>query len=164
MTLQVWRFICVLLAALGLTMGGAHVLELTPRMHYDAQLYTAVTSTLYRYYGIVGGVIQVSALASAAVLAWLVKDRPSFRLTLAGALCLAAALGVWAWLVQPVNAEWGRALLGNAASAPEAYLRLRDRWEFGHAAAFTAWLLGFLCLLLSVLSEIRRQRPDGPVA
>ncbi len=161
MVLQVWRFLTLLLAALGLTMGAAHLLELPPRMHYDAQLYTAVTSTLYRLYGIVGGAVQVGALLAAAVLCWLVKGRRSFRLTLAGAFSLAGSLGLWAALVQPVNAAWRQALLADPASAPEAYLSLRPRWEYGHVAAFAAWLVGLSFLLASVLAEIPRRAPDG---
>lgn len=150
---KVWQFSCVLLTALGLTMGGAHLLELPPRMQYDAQLYTAVTSTLFRYYAIVGAPIQLGALITSAVLCWLVRGRRSFGPTLAGAVCLAASLGLWAWLVQPVNSEWARVLSSDPATAPAVYLRLRDHWEYGHAAAFVAWLLGFIFLLGSLLAD-----------
>ena len=34
------RFTTLLLAALGLTMGAAHVLELAPKLRYDGALYT----------------------------------------------------------------------------------------------------------------------------
>jgi hypothetical protein len=36
--LRVWRFNTLLLAALGLVMGGTHVLELLPKMQYDAEM------------------------------------------------------------------------------------------------------------------------------
>jgi hypothetical protein len=164
MFLQAWRFLTLLLAALGLTMGAAHVLELPPKMGYDAQLYTAVTSTLYRLFGLVGSIFQVGSILTAVVLAWLVRGRRSFRLTLAGALALVASLGLWAALVQPVNAEWGHVFHADPGAAPAAYLRLRDRWEYGHVAAFAAWLTGFGCLVLSVLAEIPRGRADGSAA
>ena len=66
--IRAWRFLTLLLAALGLGLGLAHVLELSPKMAYDAELYMAVTSTLYRLYGLVGGPIQVGALLAAIVL------------------------------------------------------------------------------------------------
>ncbi|MBN2885087.1 MAG: hypothetical protein JXM75_00065, partial [Chromatiaceae bacterium] len=110
MTLRAHRFITLLLAALGLTMGAAHVLELAPKMQYDARLYLEVTSSLYRFYGMVGGPVQVSALIAAALLAYRLRGRPAFRLTLWGALSLTLSLGLWFALVQPVNAEWGRVL------------------------------------------------------
>jgi hypothetical protein len=48
MVLRAWRFITLLLAALALTMESAHVLELPQKMQYDAQMYSAVNTTLYR--------------------------------------------------------------------------------------------------------------------
>jgi disulfide bond formation protein DsbB len=106
MKIRFLRFVTLLLAALGLIMGGAHVLELVPKLHYDARLYEQVTSTMYRYFGIAGGIIQVLAILFAAILAVAVRARPGFRWTLAGAVCLAVSLGLWFALVQPVNRQW----------------------------------------------------------
>src|SRR5262249_19698348 len=110
MSLRTWRFITLMLAALGMTMGAAHVLELPPKMQYDAPMYTAVTSTLYRLYGVVGGGIQVAAILAAAGLSWRVRGHPAGRLTLWGTLCLGLSLGLWFALVQPVNAAWLQAM------------------------------------------------------
>ena len=156
--LRTWRFVTLLLAALGLTLGAAHVLELPPKMAYDAELYAAVTSTLYRLFGSVGAGIQVGAILAAAVLSFMVRGRPSFRLTLWGTLGLVLSLGLWAVLVAPVNAEWLQVMESAPASVPAAYERLRPRWEYGHAAAFAAWLVGFSLLLLSVLRETPEDR------
>ena len=60
MPLSAWRLITLLLAALALTMESAHLLELPQKMQYDAQMYAAVNTTLYRYFAIVGGAYQVS--------------------------------------------------------------------------------------------------------
>ena len=154
--LQTLRFVTLLLAALGLAPGAAHAMEMPVKMGYDAALYAAVTSTLYRYFGSVGAVVQVAAVAAAAGLALRVRRRPSFRLTIVGALGLALSLALWAALVAPVNAEWGRVIHSDPASVPAAYVRLRPRWEYGHLAAFAAWLVGFVFLLLSMLREIPR--------
>jgi hypothetical protein len=48
----------LVLAALSLTMESAHVLELPQKMQYDAQMYSAVNTTMYRYFAIVGGAYQ----------------------------------------------------------------------------------------------------------
>lgn len=154
MLLRIWWFATLLLAALGLTMGAAHLLELPVRMRYDPDLYTRVTSTSYRYFGLVGGPIQVIALLCTAVLAWLMRGRAGFRWTLAAALCLALSLILWFLRVQPVNTAWAEALRSGPADAVEAYARLRGRWEYGHVAAFAAWLLGFVLLLYSTVREI----------
>jgi hypothetical protein len=162
MLLHTWRFVTLLLVALGLIFGGTHVLELPPKMQYDAELYAAVTSTLYRLFGPVGALLQISSILAAAVLAFLVRGRSSFRLTLIGTLGLVLSLGLWFAFVAPVNAEWGRVLASAPESVPATYDRLRPRWEYGHAVAFAAWLTGFVLLLLSVLKEIPGDRTRGP--
>jgi hypothetical protein len=138
--------------ALGLAMGAAHALELIPKMGYDADLYLAVTSTLYRLFGSVGAVIQVGAAVAVAALLWpLRRDKPAFHFTLAALVALLISLALWTALVMPVNTQWGGVLRSDPASAPAAYARLRPRWEYGRVAAFAAWLIGFACLALSVL-------------
>lgn len=154
--LAFWRFLTLLLSALGLTLGAAHALELPPKMGYDAQLYAAVTSSLYQLFGSVGAVVQVGSVLAAAILTILVRRRPAFRLTLLGTLCLALSLVLWAILVAPVNAEWLQVMQTAPHAVPEAYVRLRPRWEYGHLAAFVAWLAGYTLLLLSVLATPRR--------
>lgn len=153
MLLKTWRFLTLLLAALGLAPGTAHVLELPPKMTYDPELYAAVTSTLYRLYGSVGALFQIGAVFAAAVLVILVRRRPSFRLTLIGALGLVVSLVLWGSLVAPVNAAWLEVMQTAPGSVPEAFARLRERWEYGHVAAFAAWLVGFSLLVLSVVVE-----------
>jgi hypothetical protein len=166
MLLRIVRFAALLLTALGLSMGLSHTLELPPKMHYDAELYTAVTSTLYRFYGWIGAILQLGSLIAVALLCRLVYGRRSFPLTLAALLALALSLGLWAAIVQPVNTQWAQVLHASPSTAPAAYLRLRPRWEYGHVAAFIAWLSGFVCLALSMQLEILPQnKPDaGTVA
>lgn len=57
----------LLLAALALTMTSAHVLELPQKMEYGPDLYSAVNTTMYRYFAIVGGAYTMGAIAAAAV-------------------------------------------------------------------------------------------------
>jgi len=160
MSLRVWRFITLLLTALALTMESAHVLELPQKMQYDAQMYTAVNTTLYRYFAIIGGVYQVGSIVAAAVLAFLVRrHRPAFAWTVAGAACLLLAFGIWLVLVSPVNSEVAEALRSAPASVPSLWMRLRDRWEYGHAAGFVVQLVGLAALVISVLVETPRNTP-----
>jgi hypothetical protein len=159
--LQTARFVALLLASLGLVMGGAHVLELPARMKYDDDMYQAVTTSLYAWFGVVGGALQVSALIAAIWLAVLVRRRSSFLLTLSGVLCLAVSLGLWAALVQPVNVEWSLIPANNPSQALEAYRQCRDRWEYGHVAAFVTWLAGLISLQMSILRELRPA--SGPI-
>jgi hypothetical protein len=90
----------------------------------------------------------------ALVLAVLVRKRhPSFGWTLAGASLLAVALVVWATVVQPVNVQVANAIRNEPASVPTLWMQLRFRWEGGHAAGFVLQVVGFACLLGSVLVE-----------
>ena len=162
MLLRTLRFITLMLAALGMAMGVAHVLELAPKMRYDAQTYTKVNSTLYLFYGIIGGFIQVFSILAAAILSFVVRGRPEFRLTLFGTLCLVLSLGLWFVLVQPVNTEWAQDLrTAPEAAVLESYMRLRARWEYGHVAAFIAWVGGLSLLVLSVLVDTPAHRPSN---
>jgi hypothetical protein len=52
MFLKVWRFLTLVLAALAPTMTSAHVLELSAKMRYYTELYTAVNGTMYRNFTI----------------------------------------------------------------------------------------------------------------
>ena len=157
--LRTSKFVCLFLTALGLVFGGAHVLELPAKMEYDPELYATVTSTLYRLFGLVGGPLQIAAILAAALLTVLVRHTPTFRPTLAGTLGLVLSLVLWSVLVAPVNAEWGEVLRSAPEAVPAAYARLRPRWEYGHVAAFGAWLVGFGLLLLAVV----RETPAGRV-
>ncbi len=145
--------VTLLLTALGLVMGGAHLLELPVRMNYEPLFYMQVTSTLYRYFGLVGGPLQIVAFFLSVVLTWRVRNRSAYRSTLAGTLCLALSLLLWFMLVQPVNAAWFEALRSTPGDAVQAYAQLRSRWEYGHVAAFIAWLGGFALLLNGLVRE-----------
>jgi len=159
MSVRGWRFATLLFAALSLTMESAHVLELPQKLQYDAVMYAAVNTSLYRGFAIVGGIYQVGSIILAFVLTVLVRRRrPSFGWTLAGALLLAAAFAVWLTIVQPVNARVVDAIRSDPASVPALWMQLRLRWEGGHAAGFVIQLVGFACLLGSVLVETP---PDG---
>jgi hypothetical protein len=159
MSVRAWRFATLLFAALSLTMESAHVLELPQKIRYDAAMYAAVNTTLYRGFAVVGGVYQVGSIILAIVLTALVRRRgETFRWTLAGTIALVAAFGVWLAVVQPVNIQVADAIVDAPASVPALWMRLLVRWEGGHAAGFVLQLVGFACLLGGVLVETP---PDG---
>jgi len=153
MVIRGWRFVTLILAALALTMESAHVLELPQKMQYGAQMYSAVNTSLYRYFAIVDGVYQVGSIIAAEVLAFMVRKRMTFTLTLIGFFCLLLAFGVWLAVVAPVNSDVADALRSAPESVPMLWLRLRNRWEYGRAAGFVLQLVGFCALVLSVLME-----------
>jgi hypothetical protein len=158
-----WAFVTLVVAALAIGAPLAHVLEMPVRRTYDPALYVTVTHTLYRYFGIVGGMIEVSAVVAAIIWAYRsVRTRtwPSSARgwAVAGAACLGLAHALFWLLVDPVNQQF-------AAWTPEAvpadWTRLRDQWEFTHAARAGLFLLGFSALLASVFAVRARDGGRG---
>lgn len=149
-----WRFLTHYLAGLGLTMGAAHALEMPQKLAYSPELYTAVNSTLYRYFAVVGGFVMVAGILAAAVLAYRVRGEASFGWTLAGAVCLAVSFGLWLALVAPVNGAVAEVTRAAPEAVPALWFRLRGRWEYGHLASFVAWLAGFKLLLWATVRQI----------
>lgn len=151
----------LVLAALALTMTSAHVLELPQKMQWDASLYAAVNTTLYRYFAIVGGAYIVVAIVATCALAWLVRKRhPAFEWTVIAAVLFVLAFASWLVIVQPVNASIDRTLEASPDGVPAAWAHLRDRWEYGHVVGFVLQLLGLVALVVSTVVETAKEAPD----
>lgn len=153
MPLRVHLAVALTLAALGLAPGAAHLMELPVKLAYSAELYAQVTSTLYRWYGIAGGLVQVSAVLVAGVLAIRARQSAAGGLVAASAAALFISILVWAALVAPVNSAWATVPRDNAAAFAAAYEQLRTRWEYGHVAAFIVWFTGWLGLVAAATRE-----------
>ena len=152
--LSFWRFLTLVLAALGLTMTSAHVLEMPQKMAYSAELYAAVNTTLYRYFAIVGGVYQIGGIVSAVILTVLLRRRRiSFRWAMTGAGFLLLSFVSWLLLVEPVNQQIATALATSPDTVASLWQELRNRWEYRHAIGFLLHLLGFCALVVSVTRE-----------
>jgi hypothetical protein len=128
----VWLFFTFLLAALALAMAFCHLLEMSPKMKYDAALYTAVQQTLYRNFGLpLGASIETGAVVFAVVLAILARghDGSAFYLTAVTALCFLAAYAIWFARVAPANAEINK---WTTTSVPARWMQWRNQWERAH--------------------------------
>jgi hypothetical protein len=148
----------------GLTMGltFAHVLELPQRLRYDAELWFALTrpNALYRYFGVVGGPIEVAAVLGTIMLAVVLRhQRSSNHLAAAAAVFHSAALAAWVTIVAPANAamgEWG------SRGIPPDWQTWQIRWESGHALSFGLLSVGFCVLVVAMLREQRPHAGKGP--
>ncbi len=79
MFLKAWQFITLVLTTLLIGMSFSHVLEMPGKFHVEASLWLAFQHTLYRGFAIVGGPIEIGAIVSMGVLAFIVRaDRASF--------------------------------------------------------------------------------------
>ncbi len=147
MTTRAHLAIALTLTALGLAPGAAHLMEMPVKLGYAPDFYAQVTSTLYAWYGIAGGTVQVAAAVAVLGLALRLRHAPAFGLALASAAALFVSLALWGAIVAPVNSTWADIPATNRDAFAAAYVRLRSTWEFGHLAAFLAWLAGWFGLV-----------------
>ncbi|MDO8907977.1 MAG: hypothetical protein Q7W55_05680 [Pseudohongiella sp.] len=150
---RVLQIIALTLAALGLAPGAAHLMELPVKLAYPPHMYAEVTSTLYAWFGAAGGTIQVAAALVVAVIAFRARRLPEGRLLAASAAALLISLLLWALLVAPVNSAWANSTGLSPDEFVEAYANLRSRWEYGHMAAFIAWLTGWFGLVAALTRD-----------
>lgn len=150
----VWRFMTVILASLSMAMAFAHLLEMPPRLEWDARMWIATTveGNVFRLFGTIGAAIETLAWIAALVLAYLVRHhrKLSFYSTLAGATLLLAAFVVWWMFVFPVNSEMAGWTIG---TFPENWSEWRTQWEYAHAARAALLIAGFGALVLSVVAD-----------
>jgi hypothetical protein len=153
MPLFIWRLLTLILVALSMALSFCHLMEMPVRLSWEPALWMATTNFggLYYLFGRAGAAIDVSAIVAAAVLVFLTRyRRPSFQLTIAGALLMAAGLAAWFGFVAPMNAimaGW------TAGTVPADFAAVRDQWEYSHATIAAIKIAGLAALLLSVLVE-----------
>jgi hypothetical protein len=140
--------VAVVLAALTTGLAFAHTLELPQKLGYDAATWTQLQHSLYRYFAVIGGPLEVATVIAAVVFAVRARGRYGGRLATVGAGCLVLALGLWFAVVNTANAEVGRWAVD---AVPSDWRRWRAQWEFGHAARFVVTFAGFLALLLATV-------------
>ncbi|MCC6198589.1 MAG: hypothetical protein IT518_29420 [Burkholderiales bacterium] len=153
MASRVHMAVSLTLTALGLAPGAAHLMEMPVKLGYAPAFYAEVTSTLYAWYGIAGGMVQVAAALTVVALAFRLRRSRAAGLAAASAAALVISLALWAAVVAPVNSAWADVSRADLAEFAAAYGHLRSRWEFGHLAAFIAWLTGWLGLVAVATGE-----------
>ena len=155
-----WRFITLMLASFSLSLSMTHLLELPQRMQFDQQLWVRVTvvENVYKLFGTVGAVFEITAIITAIVLAFLVRKQGStFYWTLGGAIVLVLAFVSWIMFVVPMNAEFAKWLMN---PVPADWTRYRDQWEYAHAVNAFIKIIGLSLIVISVIVETPKKRPN----
>ena len=153
-----WRFITLMLASFSLSLSMTHLLELPQRMQFDQQLWVRVTvfENVYKLFGSVGAVFEITAILTAIVLTFLVRKHGStFYWTLGGAILLVLGFVSWITFVAPMNAEFAQWLTN---PLPADWTRYRDQWEYAHAVNALIKIIGLSLLVISVLVETPKKR------
>jgi uncharacterized membrane protein YfbV (UPF0208 family) len=165
MLLQIMQVACLFLVACTMTFSLAHAAELPGKMRLDKAQYLAV-QPIYHPGFTIGGIGEPLAILA---LAWLVlliaRDGDAFALSCAS-LALVVGMQAIYWLaIHPVNKFWladrplpkasagffgfGRALRDSGSG--EDWKRLRNRWEYAHAARAVLAVLAFVLLCIDVV-------------
>jgi hypothetical protein len=156
MWLRVIRVLVVMLAALSLSFGLGHLMQVPARMAWDQYLWvgSTVQGGFYSLSGPLGALIEVTTLIALIVLAVLLRRHGvgSFALTAIAAVLFATGLLFWWILVYPVNVQLAKWVNG---PVPENWVEWRAIWEWGQAANGLLQLLGFAALVASLLERPR---------
>lgn len=155
MKLKLWRLLTILLLALCLGMAECHLLEMPVRLKYAPALWSQVTNIegTYRYFAWVGAFIELGAVFTSTGLAFFLRRRPGFGLSLLGALSAWLGQAIWWGVVKPVNDLMTR---WTPANLPGNFMALRQRWEYTHGTRAVVLFIGLIALLWSVLRETPR--------
>lgn len=144
MSIKIWRFIALLLTALTMGMHLAHVLELPPKLQWDAELYRTVQTSLYPLFGSIGPFLDIGAIIALFVLAYLVRSRT----TIAAAVIMLLGLIVWGLVVGPAAMQ-----INGWETIPVDWANWRSQWQYGQAVNFVLDIIAFSLLTISILME-----------
>ena len=151
MSLRVTQFAAIILTALALVPGGAHLLELAHKIALDRAQYLEVQQ-LYRGWALLGAVLIAAMLANLILAVRSRRQgRPVFLAAIATLLLVANLTVFFAWTF-PVNQA-----TSNWTVMPADWEALRKQWEYSHAANA---LLAFVALLATVTSSLTWQAPS----
>src|SRR5262245_42129255 len=126
MATQASQFLAVVLTALALLPGGAHLMALPAKIAMPEDPYFVVQQ-IYRGWALAGVVIFLAIFAN-FLAALLTRGNPrKWRLFAAAAVLIAATLAVFFAWTFPANQA-----TGNWTSAPEDWEQLRIQWEYSH--------------------------------
>lgn len=141
----------------------AHAMEMPGKMRLDRDQYYAVQTIYYPGFAIGGIAEPLSILSAAAALLMAPAGSEVFMLIVGGLAALALTHLLFWLVVQPVNRQWLGSIklseaaehffhTGQAGGLTSDWTRLRDRWEWGHAARAVTAAGAFVLMLLAIAS------------
>lgn len=139
------QFIAIVLTALALVPGGAHLLALPNKIHLSENNYF-IAQTIYRGWALLGIVLIGAVLANAALAVLMRGQRAPFILALISTLCLLATLAIFFAFTFPANQA-----TNNWTLFPANWEELRRQWEISHAVNAVITFAALCSLTISVL-------------
>jgi hypothetical protein len=145
------QFAALLVLAVALVPGGAHLFELPNKIAMSPEQYMVVQS-IYRGWELFG-IPLLGAVALTLIHAIAVRTNgPAVRLSLGALFCLIANLAIFFAFTFPMNVA-----TSNWTVMPTDFEAARRQWEYSHAVNAALMLAAFASLTLSVLAS-RRNR------
>lgn len=149
------QFLAIILTAIALVPGGAHLLALSTKIDMPEEPYLVVQQ-IYRGWAWVGIAIVAAIFANVAS-AWLARHhRRQFWLSLAAGILIAATLVIFFIWTYPANQA-----TGNWSSVPKEWEQLRLQWEYSHAVNAGITFVALLCAVAAALSSDSRQEAQA---
>jgi TRAP-type C4-dicarboxylate transport system permease small subunit len=145
MTLRIAQFIALVLMAISLVPGGAHLFEMTHKLALSEQEYFIV-QRIYAGWALFAIPIFGALLATTLVAFLLHRQKAAARLAAVAAVSIAAFFAVfftWTFPANQATANW---------TQPTAdWAELRLTWEYSHAVNALILFAGFCALVVSTL-------------
>ena len=149
MGIRTAQFLAIVLTALALVPGGAHLFALPNKIGMAREAYFTAQQ-IYAGWALLGIVLFAALFANLALAIVMRGERPAFIFALLGFLCLAANLAIFFAFTFPANQA-----TANWMQAPENWEALRAQWEYSHAVNA---LLTFAALCSVVLATLAARR------
>ena len=143
--MRLLQFVAMVLTALALVPGGAHLFALPSKINLGESDYF-ITQSVYRGWALFGIVLIGAAIAN-VVLALLIRAQraPSIFALISG-LCLVATLAIFFAFTFPANQA-----TNNWTQVPADWEQLRWRWELSHVVNAVITFFAFCSLTISLL-------------
>jgi hypothetical protein len=146
MALRLIQFLAVILTALSLVPGGAHLFVLLNKIGLTAEQYYVVQGT-YRGWNMFAFVLVPAILVNLVLAVMQRRQAMPFRSALLAFLCLAATLAIFFIWTEPANRAtdyW--------TTIPSDWAALRNQWEYSHAANAIITFVALCACMVSILT------------
>lgn len=143
------KFLAVVLTALALAPGCAHLFSLPNKIHMSREAYF-IAQSVYRGWALLGVVLFGTLAANLALTVASWRRGEPYVLALLAFACIAATLAIFFAWTYPANVA-----TQNWTVPTDNWETLRAQWEYSHAVNA---LITFVALCLVVWSSVRAPR------
>ncbi len=143
--MKIAAFFAILLTALALVPGGAHLFALANKIGMPQDQYF-VAQSIYQGWALLGAVLFGALIANLILAVSLRRQRVPCLLAAAGVVLVGLNLAVFFVWTYPANVA-----TANWTVTPADWESLRRQWEYSHAANAIVMLLALCCVTIASL-------------